>query len=197
MWSSSRSRTADRLRRTAVPLALAAALALPAAARDGAPPHVARYVDEARLAGSGRFTWFGLPVYDAALYAGGPLDADEPAAQPFVLELRYARRLAGSAIAEASRDEMARLDAGSEAQRAAWHREMTRVFPDVVRGQRLAGVNLPGRGARFYLDGGFIGAIDDPAFARAFFAIWLDARTRAPALREALLAGAGAESAPR
>jgi hypothetical protein len=197
MSSSSRSRTAERLRRTAAPFALGTALVLPAAANTAVPAPVATDIADARLSGSGRFSWFGLPVYDAALYAGGELDADEPSAQPFVLELRYARSLRGAAIAEASRDEMARLGAGTDAQRVAWHREMTRLFPDVARGQRLAGVNLPGRGARFYLDGRFIGAIADPDFARAFFAIWLDARTQAPALREALLAGAGAEPARR
>jgi hypothetical protein len=64
---------------------------------------------------------------------------------------------------------------------------MARLFPDVGSGQRLAGVNLPGQGVRFYFDGRFVGAIDDAAFARAFFAIWLDERTQAPTLREALL----------
>ena len=35
----------------------------------------------------------------------------------------------------------------------------------------IAGVNLPGRGARFYVDGRFAGSVDEPAFARAFFAM--------------------------
>jgi hypothetical protein len=193
MSSSSRSRTAERLLRTAAPLALCAGLALPAAAITAVPAHVATYIADARLSGSGRFTWYGFHVYDAALYAGGDLDAGEPAAQPFVLELRYARGL----IAEASRNEMVRLAAGTDAQRVAWHDAMTRLFPDVARGQRLAGVNLPGRGARFYLDGRFIGAIADPDFARAFFAIWLDERTQAPALRRALLTRANVDAALR
>jgi hypothetical protein len=61
------------------------------------------------------------------------------------------------------------------------------LFPDVEKGRKLAGVNLPGTGARFYFDGQLLGSIDDPAFARAFFAIWLDERTKAPQLRESLL----------
>jgi hypothetical protein len=32
-----------------------------------------------------------------------------------------------------------------------------------------------------------LGTIDDPVFARAFFAIWLDPRTREPQLRNRLL----------
>ena len=33
----------------------------------------------------------------------------------------------------------------------------------------------------------WLGSIQEPAFARAFFGIWLDARTSAPELRAALL----------
>lgn len=178
------------MRRAAALLALGVSLALPAAANEAIPAHVTTYVADARLAGSGRFTWYGFHVYDASVYARQAIDARAPTAQPFVLELRYARPLKSAAIAEASRDEMARLRYGTEAQRTAWHDAMARLFPDVRSGQRLAGVNLPGRGARFYFDGRFIGAIEDPDFARAFFAIWLDERTQAPKLRAALLADA-------
>ena len=193
MSCSSRSSSADRLRAAVAALALGAVLALPAsAAEHEVPTHVAKYIADAKLAGSGRLTWWGFHVYDADLYIGGALDTHQPTAQPFVLELRYARRLSGAAIADASRDEIARLQYGSDALRAAWHAEMTRLFPDIGVGQRLAAVNRPGRGARFYFDGRFIGAIDDPEFARAFFAIWLDERTQAPKLREALLRAARA-----
>jgi len=188
MSSSSHSSSAEFARRAAAALALGVALALPAWAGDLLPTHVTRYIADARLAGSGRLTWYGFHVYDADLYAAQrALDPRDPTAQPFVLELRYARRLKGEAIAEASRDEMTRLGYGTPAQRAAWLATMARLFPDVSSGQRLAGVNLPGQGVRFYFDGRFIGAVDDAAFARAFFAIWLDERTQAPALREALL----------
>jgi hypothetical protein len=153
----------------------------------GAPAHVRKYASDMRLAGQGKFTWFGFHVYDAALYAPARFDAANPAAQPFVLELTYARKLEGKSIAEASRDEIERMGFGTEKQRALWHEQMLRLFPDVTKGQRLAGVNVPGSGARFYFDGRFVGSIDDPEFAHAFFAIWLDERTRAPQLRERLL----------
>jgi hypothetical protein len=68
---------------------------------------------------------------------------------------------------------------------------MLRVFPDVERGRRIAGVNLPARGVRFYVDGRDAGSIDDTEFARAFFAIWLDPRTRSPKVRDGLLRGVG------
>lgn len=166
------------------------AAASPAADAAGdAPAHVRKYVSDVRLAGSGRFTWFGFHVYDAALFVPPGFDLATAPDQSFVLELTYARRLEGKGIADASRDEIERLGFGDEAQRARWHEQMVTLFPNVEKGRRLAGVNVPGRGARFYFDGQFLGSIDDPAFARAFFAIWLDSRTRAPQLRESLLKG--------
>jgi hypothetical protein len=175
-------------------VAAASAVAEPAAASAASadaptPAHVRKYLADVRLAGTGRLTWFGFHVYDAALFVPPGFALANASAQPFVLELTYARRLDGKAIAEASRDEIERLGFGTEAQRLRWHERMLHLFPDVEKGRRLAGVNVPGRGARFYFDGQFVGSIDDADFARAFFAIWLDERTRAPQLRENLLKG--------
>ena len=161
-------------------------VAPPARARE-LPPPVRATLPEARLAGSGRLTYFGLHVYDAQLFVPADFNARRFADQPFGLELTYARRLDGHLIAERSRDEMAKLGAGSEAQRERWLATMTKLFPDVDRGRRLLGINLPGVGARFFADDRPLGDVDDPAFARAFFAIWLDERTSEPQLRAQLL----------
>jgi hypothetical protein len=129
----------------------------PAAAQPEAPAHVLKYVADARVAGQGRLTWLGFHVYDAALYAPAGFTAAGSAASPFVLELTYARKLSGKAIAERSRDEIERLGYGTSEQRARWLAQMSAIFPDVEKGKRLAGVNVPGGGARFYLDGRFLG----------------------------------------
>lgn len=134
--------------------------------------------------GEGTLRWFGLKVYDATLWAAGGV-ADFSA--PLRLELRYARALSGAAIAERSDEEIAQLGYGTPQQRASWLHAMQRLFPDVAAGDALAGEHLPGRGARFTRNGRPLGEIADPAFSRAFFSIWLDPRTRAPALRAQLL----------
>jgi hypothetical protein len=167
-----------------------AAAAVSAGADHSAPAHVRQYIEDVRLAGTGKLTWYGFHVYDAALFVPSRFELADAAAHRFVLELTYARRLDGKGIAEASRDEIGRLGFGTEAQRGRWYEQMLNLFPNVEKGRRLAGVNVPGSGVRFYFDGRFLGSIDDPAFARAFFAIWLDERTRAPQLRENLLKGA-------
>ncbi len=155
-----------------------------ASALAAAPAHVEEHVANARLAGKGPFTWFGLRIYDAELWVG---DKGAQPDAPYVLELRYARKLDGGKIADASVDEMEKLGAGTPAQRAAWLARMKELFPNVQEGTRISGVNVPGTGARFYLDGKPLGVIADPAFAKAFFAIWLDPRTTGKTLRTALL----------
>lgn len=140
-----------------------------------------------RFAAESRLRWWGLHVYDARLATTERFDALRPAASRFMLELTYARELSGARIAAASTDEIARLGFGTTAQRARWHAAMTSIFPDVSPGRRIAGANLPGEGVAFFVDGKFAGRIDDPGFAEAFFAIWLDERTAEPSLRAELL----------
>ncbi|MFM1990713.1 MAG: putative exported protein [Pseudomonadota bacterium] len=153
-----------------------------------APPSIAQTLAEPRLAGEGDLRWFGLRVYTAQLWVGRPgLRIDRFTTAPFALELRYATSLKGSAIAERSVQEIERLGFGDPQRRTRWGDAMKRLFPDVAKGDRLTGVHEPGRGARFFLNDRPIGAVEDPDFASAFFAIWLDERTVAPALRESLL----------
>lgn len=145
---------------------------LTAAAQAGsiAPAHILHEVSQARLAGEGSYRWFGLKIYDAQLWVGEKGYAvHAPAAEKFVLNLRYARGLYGKKIAEASRDEMQKLGLGSAQQREHWLASMEKLFPDVKDGTHLSGVYLPDEGARFYLDGTLLGDIRDAAFAQAFF----------------------------
>ena len=161
-----------------------ALLLLAGGSASAAPEYAAQELGNARLAGQGVYTWFGLTVYSAELWVG---PQGYGAAAPLLLELRYARSLSGRKIAEASVDQMEKIGADSEAQRAAWLQKMKTIFPDVKEGSRLSGVFLPGQGARFYRDGVELAVVGDPAFAKAFFGIWLDPATSAPKLRAALL----------
>ncbi|OYO32271.1 chalcone isomerase family protein [Janthinobacterium sp. PC23-8] len=154
------------------------------------PAFVSVDVPEARLAGEGEFSWFGMRIYQAWLWVG-PLGYQEamPATAPFVLELRYARSLDGGSIAEASVEQMQKIGAGTPQQRLAWLDLMRRIFPDVKEGQRIAAAWRAGvaPGLRFYLDGKVLADVPDGDFARAFFAIWLSPASTAPKLRGALL----------
>jgi hypothetical protein len=140
-----------------------------------------------RLQGEAAFRFFGLRIYQARLWTMPGFDPDRPAAQPALLELTYQRELKGEAIADRSLNEMRRAGGFTEAQAERWLAQMRRIFPDVRDGDRLAGLHLPGEGARFWLNGRPAGAVADPEFSRLFFGIWLAPTTSEPALRLALL----------
>jgi hypothetical protein len=155
------------------------------------PAHVHAEMPDARLAEQADFRWFGLKIYTAELWVGDAgYRAAALSAGKFALDLRYARAPDSIKIAESSRDEMQRLGLGTPQQLQSWFLRMTGLFPNVPDGTRITGVYLPDAGARFYLDGKRIGDVADAEFGRAFFAIWLDPDTSAPALREALLQNA-------
>lgn len=132
--------------------------------------------------GTGEFRRWGFLVYEATLWAT-PQDPLQP---PLALSLTYKRALDGQKIAEASVSEMRNLKIADEATLSAWGQRMAQIFPDVKAEDRIVGVQLPD-GARFFYNDRFIGSVDEAAFARAFFGIWLDARTSAPDLRALLL----------
>ena len=131
------------------------------------------------LRGQAELTWWGFDVYSARLWAS-------PNGGAYAVEIHYRRDFSADQILDSTRGELDRL--GYDAQRVnAWVEQLRSVIPAVRSGDYLIGVNVPGVGARFYSHRQMLGVVDDPAFARAFFSIWLGAGTRLPALREAWL----------
>lgn len=148
------------------------------------PAAACTLLQSCRMVGEGQLRWWGFHVYDAALWSpSGRWQAQAP----YALDIRYARRVTGAQLAETSVDELRRLGIGDEAALTRWGAAMRKLFPDVAPGSRLIGVHVPQRGALFYSATGYLGAIEDPEFARGFFSIWLDPRTQTPELRAALL----------
>ncbi len=125
--------------------------------------------------GSGSLDWFVLRVYDATLWRGARGEA---------LAIRYARDIPGAALVDTTFDEMARLGV-SDAER--WRAPLAGIFPDVKEGEVLVALREAGKGVAFFHQGRPVGRIAEAAFGEAFFGIWLDPRTREPALRAQLL----------
>lgn len=161
-----------------------AVLSVPAYARVDIPMSVQQSAPHLRLLGSGKMTWFGLHLYDVALWTPAQ---EFDFGNVFALAIRYTRGFKGERIAQRSAMEIERLGVADPAQLRRWEQQMVRVFPDVRPGDRLTGVYRPGQGAEFFHQNRSIGRITDPQFAYAFFSIWLDARTREPGLREQLI----------
>lgn len=164
-----------------------AAVAAPATAAISPPSEVADAVSAVRLQGRGTLRFFGLMVYEARLWAGTGFTAERYEGHPFALELQYARKLEGAAIAQRSIVEMRRSESANDSQAESWQAAMIRAFPNIAPGDRLTGVHVPGEATRFFHNGRPTSAVADPTFARAFFGIWLAASTSEPQLRRQLI----------
>ena len=151
------------------------------------PPEVAAELGGARLQGSGTLRFVGLRVYDARLWAGAAVAGVDWATAPLALEFEYARSLDGVRIAERSLTEMRRQSDIDADVAERWLGAMKQLFPDVKAGDRITGINVPGMGARFFINGRLKGDVRDLNFARHFFGIWLSPKTSEPALRDSLL----------
>ena len=136
-----------------------------------------------------RLRVWGFEVYDARLWTVPGFSAAQYEQQPFALELNYLRKLEGAAIASRSIEEMRRVGSFTEAQEKSWLQAMRQMFPNVDRQDRITGMNWPGKGAEFWLNGKRLGLVQDPVFARLFFGIWLSERSSEPKMRLQLLQG--------
>ena len=151
-----------------------------------APAELNAYGTGWRASGSGSLRFFGFKAYDATLW----LTADQPTYAPsrtFALDIRYNTFVKATDIVNTSLIEMSRLAGASPEQIKAWNDYMTQLFVDVQSGDRLVGVRVAGKGARFFLNAKMLGETDDESFTDTFFRIWLDPKTRRPELRAALL----------
>lgn len=145
---------------------------------------------DARLLGRGDMSVFGFSIYSAQFWSPRLIAGQTPGADvPFALELTYRRAVSREDLVEASIKEIRRLSPNplSPALLTRWEWEMQQAFVDVRAGDRITGVYKPGEGARFYVGEKLQHVVRDVAFANAFFAIWLDPRTRNPELRAQLL----------
>ena len=149
------------------------------------PPAVEAQHPELGRVGGGEMRWLGFKLYDAALWANASGEA--AVAGEHLLSIRYARAVSAERLVAVSLDEIRRLGFDDEATLARWGEALAEVFPSVAAGDTLAALHRPGQGAAFWHQGQPRGEIRDPELARAFFAIWLDARTREPQLRAQLL----------
>jgi len=151
-----------------------------------APPELAAELPGAHWRGGGAMRFLGMRIYDARLWAPQAVTGDG-AGQPLALELVYARNIKADLIVSSSLREMQRVGPFSEEQAARWTRAMAPLFPDIRPGDRVTGIQRPGRSARFYLNGTLRGEVADAEFTRLFFGIWLSPRTSDPQLRQQLL----------
>lgn len=156
---------------------------------DSIPAEVSE-IPNAKLIGEGTMTFLTLPIYGAKLWAAPTFSPQNYAMHPFALQLAYQRDFKGEDIAQRSISEMQRGGKINDVQYARWLEQMRLAFPDIKKGDRIIGINRPGVGAVFFVNGKQSNEVKEPEFARLFFGIWLGPKTSEPELRKALISQA-------
>lgn len=133
-----------------------------------------------RAVGQGEMHWLWFKLYDATLYSHD--GRYHPDARPLALTLRYARAIERTDLLEATRSEWLRLHLAEPAKEQRWLTQLAALWPDVREGDELTLVVDAAGQSHFWLGNRKLGQVSDPAFAPAFLAIWLDERSRDPAL---------------
>ena len=160
-------------------LCLAASLqgaTLPTPLREVTPP--------LQSLGSATLHWFGLHVYDIALFDEQPPYGPTDTA---VLSIRYRISIKHRRLVETTLKEWRRLGQGTAAQQQQWSQQLEGMWPDVKNGDSLTAYKRRNGPTQFYFGDRLLGEIADPGFGPAFFAIWLDADCQYPKVRDALL----------
>jgi len=140
---------------------------------------------ELKVLGGGQLRVLGFQVYNVYLWT--PAGASFDRSKPYALDLQYLRTFSAKQLAQRSIDEMRGQGIGSDTVYPKWLAEMERVFADVKDGDRLTGVVTATKASKFFYNGVYRGEVMDPAFADAFFGIWLNEKSSQPRVRNLLL----------
>lgn len=167
-------------------LALCAFIVFPLSAQsvDLPPQEIIQTIPNATAIGKGRLSFLTWDIYDAVLYAPKGKYIQE---KPIALSLHYLRAIKGKEIADKSIEEIRSQGFNDEVTLAAWHEQMSHIFPDVIVNTRLTGIYTAKGQTLLFKDGKKIGSFQDPEFGRYFFNIWLSDKTTHPELRRQLL----------
>ncbi|WP_144395105.1 chalcone isomerase family protein [Pleionea sediminis] len=140
--------------------------------------------------GNGKYTWFGIKVYDAKLLAGENFDGDFKKSAPLALEILYDMDIDSSDLVETTNDEWEEIAIGKTnfcQGKKLWSEQLLDIWPDLKEGDRLKLFVDEERSSTFYHNDSVIGSIKDPNFSTCFLAIWLAEDSSAQDLREDLL----------
>jgi hypothetical protein len=144
------------------------------------------------MVGAGELRWLGFPIYDASLWTSSGRHAGFTAGDTVALSLWYRRSFTRDQLLDITETAWRKLGQVDPDQRERWLTELRSFWTDVVPGQNVTTVVLPGGATRFYDQRGRFGEVDDPAFGPAFLSIWLDPRSVVSDLRIRLLGGPAA-----
>ncbi len=144
-----------------------------------------KYIHAINPYGEGSYSWMFFKVYEIALWT----DAEEWSMHtPFALSMKYDLSADSDEITDRIIDQLEHPGVLSKETLQRYREMLAPIFPSVKTGDTITAIYVPkGTKTILYHNDKPIGTITDPAFARAFFGIWLAPTTSGPQLRTALL----------
>lgn len=120
--------------------------------------------------GSGTYRKLGFSVYKATLWAPNSLYNPN---KPYALELHYTRSVSKDTLVDTVMDDIREQNVTDDETLSKWQTILTNALKPVEDGDTMIGLAVPGKNSRLFFNGVETASLNDPAFSKAFFNIWL------------------------
>ena len=124
-----------------------------------------------------------MDVYTASFWS----DSGGWEKPPYALTLTYGMRFTAEELASRTRQEMLAVSSLPAAICEEYAERLKKIWPNVNAGDRITAL-ADKDSTLFFYNGKKLGTIEGQEFMKAFFAIWLSAKSSEPAMRQQLLA---------
>jgi hypothetical protein len=146
------------------------------------------------LSGKANFRWFGIKVYDIALYFKQdkqPFDLNST--RPLSLKITYDMDIDPADLIENTSEQWQEIAIGQSqecANQTQWLNQIKSIWPNINSGDSLTLTINAQQISTFYYNDKEVGRVEDTNFGYCFVAIWLAKDTTEPKIRKKLLKGA-------
>lgn len=148
------------------------------------PQVVAKNFDQPFLIGFDQLKFWGLKVYDIALWSE---DAKFSYDKKFAIQIHYNMNFDREELAKKSLEEIELLHDLSASTKVSYLQQLTNIFHSIKKGDEKIALFSPKEGVLMFYNNELIGKISDKKLARLFVDIWLDERGSYPKITKKLL----------
>ncbi|MBR9788483.1 MAG: hypothetical protein GYB40_11155 [Vibrionaceae bacterium] len=146
-----------------------------------------------KTVGKAKLTWFIFDIYESRLRApdGRYRVSADVSPHPFALEIYYQRDVTKQQLLEVTDEQWQKLGVNKQ-RRQEWLSELSKMYPNINKGDELAYVTDGKAGHLIYRRAGdaflqTVGYVEDEGLNDAFLSIWLSPNTEFPKLRKQLI----------
>jgi len=131
---------------------------------------------------------FGFHVYDSSYWEVNKATASKQICSSIcALSITYARKIRAQQLLSSTKKEWLRLGFADQYPIDAWLVELSKIWPDVEKGDQLILVASNDGRSTFFNMHQELGTIEDPEFGNAFLSIWISDNARFSKNRKELL----------